>query len=69
MNKRYALNVRGKYHEWSFPIWANPQHVKDWRNDGLDIDEVLNVIPAWVVALGLTDLWVWVEDLLRGGNK
>jgi hypothetical protein len=51
--KHYALDIRGKRREWTFHIRAEPEHVEEWRADGLQIDEVLNVIPQWYVDLGL----------------
>jgi len=36
----------------------------DWRADGLDVDEVLDVIPAWLPAF-LIRPWCWIEDRLR----
>lgn len=60
--KRYSLKLRGKRGTWIFPIVAKPEHVKDWRADGLEVDEVVNTIPDWVVGLGLTRVWVWMQD-------
>ena len=34
----------------------------DWRADGLEIDEIVNVIPEWAVAAGLLRPWVQVQD-------
>lgn len=63
MKRRYALVVRSRSHEWVFDVWAEPQHVNAWREDGLRVDRVLNEIPAWVVMLGLVDVWCFLEDL------
>jgi len=67
--KRYAITIRGRRKEWSFPIWAKPEHVEEWRKDGLIVDEVLNVIPKWVVDLGLTRHWCWLQDILYGSPE
>jgi hypothetical protein len=66
--KRYALTVRGDRSTWSFEILARPQHVEDWRRDGLEVDELLNVIPAWAVDLGLTRIWCFVQDVFHFKN-
>ena len=66
MKKRYSLMVRGKRKEWAFTVHADPIYVEEWREDGLHIDELQNDIPQWVADLGLTSLWIWAEDLLRG---
>jgi hypothetical protein len=46
--KRYALMVRGMENMWSFDILAEPEHVQDWLNDGLEVYEVVNTSPAWL---------------------
>jgi hypothetical protein len=60
--KLYGLDIRGKEHEWSFPVWVDPQYVEEWRADGLHIDEILNTIPEDVKELGLLHLWIWLQD-------
>lgn len=64
--KQYSLLVRGKYKEWSFPIYAEPQHVRDWQEDGLELDELLYVVPQWVASVGLTGLWMKIKDIITG---
>ena len=64
MNKVYALDVRGKRHEWVFLICADPKQVEDWRADGLVVDEVVNTVPQWYVDLGLpVKLLVLLQDI------
>ncbi|GIW32420.1 MAG: hypothetical protein KatS3mg071_2594 [Meiothermus sp.] len=62
----YQLEVRGQHKTWGWYRWGTPEHAADWRADGLEVTEVLNVIPTWVVRLGLTRLWVRLEDFLLG---
>jgi hypothetical protein len=59
-----TLKVRGRHSEWSFAIEGDERMLADWRADGLDVDEVTNVIPAWLPAV-LIRPWCWVEDRLR----
>ena len=59
----YSLTVRGKLHEWTFNIREYPQYLRYWLDDGLDIHVVLNEIPFWVVQLGLTKPWCWLQDV------
>ncbi|GEM81907.1 hypothetical protein [Meiothermus hypogaeus] len=66
MKRLYTIEVQGRHHSWGWYAWGTPQDVADWRADGLEVFEVLNVIPDWVVRLGLTRIWVAVEDLLVG---
>jgi hypothetical protein len=63
MKPNLAIDVHGKRKEWCFLIIADKKYLSEWREDGLKIDEVVNVIPEWIVDLGLTRLWVALEDL------
>jgi hypothetical protein len=65
MAKRYSLTVRGATHLWSFDVLVDPQYVAEWRADGLDLEEVVNVIPAWVVQLGLVRPWCLAQDVFH----
>ena len=58
MKSLMSLTVRGKQHEWSFTFTGDPCDLEEWRQDGLDVVEIVHVIPDWVVSLGLA--WVWV---------
>ena len=62
MKNKYSLTVRGKYHEWAFPLWAMSEHAEEWRRDGLIVDKVLHEIPQWAMNLGLGGLWMWLNE-------
>lgn len=62
MKKHYCVTVRGAHSTWGFPITAEPEHVEDWRADGLEVDEIVNSIPEWAQRLGLTHTWFMVQD-------
>lgn len=61
--KRYSLIVRGERSTWSFDVLAKPEHVEDWRRDGLIVEEVINTIPVWVADLGLVRAWCFAQDI------
>lgn len=63
--RRFAVTVRGKAHEWSFTFTGHPEHLQDWLDDGLEVYEVLNCVPAWAVNLGLLRPWVAMQDAWR----
>lgn len=66
---RYSLRLRGDRHEWNVRVYARSEWVEAWRNDGLVVDEVLNVIPEWWVDWGLpVDVWCFFEDLFNLRN-
>lgn len=63
MKRPLCVNVRGKDGTvYGFPFDGDPQYLAEWRANGLDIDEVCNTIPVWVVSLGLTWVWCRVQD-------
>jgi hypothetical protein len=51
MDTYYTITVRGKQHEWVFPILIDPKYIKEWRDDGLIIDEVVATQPetSWLI--------------------
>jgi len=66
--KLHMVTVRGRNHEWSLPVMADPKHAADWRDDGLDVHEPRNLAPAWVADIGLLRPWCFVQDCLHFRN-
>ncbi len=65
-----SVEVKGKEHSWSFSFYGDPKHLEDWRNDDLEISEIINTIPVWVVDYGLMKPWIFFQDLFNFfGNK
>jgi hypothetical protein len=65
MTKLYELNIKGKRKEWCFIVPGTEQHAPDWRADGLDVDEIVNMIPEWWVNLGFpVRVWCFLQDWL-----
>lgn len=68
MKHRYGVHIRGNQHLWIFHVDAPPEHVADWRADGLEVDELYNSIPFWAQQAGLTLLWCFVQDIFHFRN-
>ena len=68
MKQLYMVIVRGRQHEWGVPTYMDPRTVAGWRADGLDVHVVENVVPVWVVDLGLTRPWCFLQDLWNFRN-
>ncbi len=62
MKNKYSITVRGRWHEWAFPVRATPEHAEEWRQDGLIVDEILHEIPQWIMNIGLGGLWMWIDE-------
>lgn len=66
MKKLHAITVKGRHKTWSFHCYLDPQYLSEWREDGLEIDPIENIIPECVVYMGLTRPWCFVQDLWNG---
>lgn len=63
MKRKFIMNQPGKQYVWGFVIWGTEADAAEWRADGLEVFELANTIPAWVVSLGLTRVWIALQDL------
>ena len=69
--KLYCVTVNGKQSTWSIDTYAKPEWVTDWRADGLEVIEPLNVTPSWVPELFGTPgvrAWCFLQDLWNFKN-
>lgn len=66
--KLLNIHVRGKDRSWSFEFYGDPKYLEEWRADGLQIDEVCNVIPEWIADLGLVRPWCFLQDIFNFKN-
>ena len=65
MKQLMLLEVRGKNKLWDFTVEGDSKYLKEWRDDGLDINPLVNVIPQWVVDIGFLHVWCFFQDLLN----
>ena len=56
-----TLFIKGRDKTWSFRVQGTPEHLADWRADGLEVDELINTVPAWAPFR----LWCWAQDVFR----
>jgi len=63
--KLMSVEVRGKEKSWSFNFYGNPKHLEEWRNDDLEINEIVNIVPGWAVDVGLMGVWMFFQDLFN----
>jgi hypothetical protein len=66
MKKLCSLTIKGKTKTWSFNTFVDLKYLDEWREDGIEIDEIENVIPVWVVDMGLTHIWCFLQDVWHG---
>lgn len=53
---------------FSFNFYGDPIYLDEWRSEGLDIWEVVNTVPMWVVDLGMVRPWCFVQDIIHFKN-
>lgn len=67
-NKLLSVTVKGRHKTWSFNFIGDTDRLEEWRRDGLEVDVIENIIPEWVVDLGLTKAWVFCQDVINFKN-
>ena len=65
MKKLLSLEVKGAEKDWSFSFYADPKYINEWRQDGLEINEICNTIPEWVADMELVKPWIFFQDLFN----
>lgn len=68
MKKLLSIAVTGKEKTWSFDFYGDAKYLKEWREDGLIVDEILNTVPVWIVNLGLLKPWIFLQDIFNFKN-
>ncbi len=68
INKKLAITIKGKHKTWSFNFWGDPKYLDEWRKDGIDVVQIHNTIPVWVVDIGMTRVWCFFQDLFSFKN-
>lgn len=58
---KFITTVKGRHHEWR--VIVSEASVEDMREDGVEVLEIANTIPAWAAEAGIGWLWVWVQDM------
>ncbi len=63
-----SITIRGKQSTWAVNWHATPDEIEAMRADGIEVFEIENIIPAWVVDAGLTRTFVFFQDLWNFKN-
>jgi len=61
--KLYTVETRGKYKTWAINWYCDPKDVDAMREDGIEIFEIVNIVPGWIVDLGLMRPYIFIQDL------
>jgi len=64
MKRLLSITVRGHQKEWSFTFIGDVEYLNDWREDGLEINEVVNTCPGWLPSF-LVKPWFFVQDIIN----
>lgn len=68
MKQKLQITVRGRRHLWDFDFEGDPKCLQEWRDDGLDVAEVVNTIPECIVGVGLIRVWNFAQDVFNFRN-
>jgi hypothetical protein len=68
MKKLHTMTVKGNKKNYCFEVLVDPQYVEEWRADGIEIYELVNTIPEWVVDIGMLKTWCFVQDVFNFKN-
>jgi hypothetical protein len=63
MTRLYSITIQGTRRTWNHLVWAKPEHAEEWRRDGIEVDEVLYIVPDLVQSMGLTRPWCWLQKI------
>jgi hypothetical protein len=63
--KLLSLTVRGSEKVWSFEFYGDPKYLEDWREDGLEVNQIVNTVPLWVADLKLVRHWCFLQDIFN----
>lgn len=66
MKKLCSITIKGKQHTWSFHTFVDIKYLNEWREDGIEIYEIENIIPKWIVDAGLLKVWCFLQDIWHG---
>jgi len=69
MKKLMSITVNGNKKTWSFNFYGNTEHLEDWWKDGLDVSEICNTVPVEIGKLGLSKLWMLIQDVFNVFNR
>jgi len=59
------LEVHGKNKTWDFEVNGDTKFLEEWRDDELDINPMVNIIPEWIVNIGLLKPWCFFQDIFH----
>ena len=65
MKRVFGITVKGNNKTWCFDFDGDPKYLDEWRADGLQVDPVVNIIPKWIVDIGLLKIWCFFQDIFR----
>ena len=63
IKKKVSLILRGRMSEWGVTCNMSQAQIDAMREDGFQVDEILNTIPLWVASIGLARPWVFCQDV------
>lgn len=70
--RRLSVTVRGTNgRAFSFTCYADPGWIPEWQSAGIDVAEVINTVPEWLVRLSpawCVRAWIAAQDVIQFRN-
>ena len=71
MTRLYSITIQGTQRTWNHLVWAKPEHAEDsvvskmetTAEDGIEVDEVLYIVPDLIQSMGLTRPWCFLQRI------
>ena len=63
MKNKLILTVKGRTNEWTFVVHGDLAYLEEWRKDGLEIYELVGVLPMWMQGTFLERPWMFAQKL------
>lgn len=63
--RQAMMQVQGRERRWNVPVRIDDRMIRDLRDDGVRVDEIVHSVPRWAIERKLTGLWCFLEDVIR----
>ena len=66
--KLLSVTVKGHTSKYSFHFYGDPKYIPEWEEEGILVEELLNVVPGWAAVMGLVTPYCFMQDLWNFKN-
>ena len=67
-HKLLSVTVKGNRSSWGFLFYGDPKNIPVWADDGIEVVELSNLVPAWAFRYNLISQYVFLQDIWNFKN-